>query len=194
MITAPSISPKLEIGKITPSFVELSWDEIPLQQRNGIIAGYRIFYRDEKNNTRGRLYKIAMQLLLLNKKRNFPLILFCPSYVVIVTEDRQVVLKDLYPFTIYEIFLMSSTHGGSVNGSTVTVKTAYIGIEYRIFYRGFIFILIYNKIIIRLFIKSCFAFALFLDAFEIVLFIIPACVGLILFFFGVFTCFNKQKW
>lgn len=63
MITAPSLSPKLEIGKITPSFVELSWDEIPLQQRNGIITGYRIFYSDEKNNTGGRLYTIAMQLL-----------------------------------------------------------------------------------------------------------------------------------
>lgn len=65
MIAAPSISPKLEIGKITPSFLELSWDEIPLQKRNGIITGYRIFYRDEKNNTRGRLYTIAIQLLFV---------------------------------------------------------------------------------------------------------------------------------
>ncbi|XP_053488053.1 granulocyte colony-stimulating factor receptor [Ictalurus furcatus] len=128
---APSISPKLEIGKITPSFLELSWDEIPLQKRNGIITGYRIFYKDEKNNTR-----------------------------VIETEstNRHVVLKDLNPFTIYELFLMTSTNGGSVNGSTVTVKTASI------------------------------------DAFEIVLIVIPACVGLTLFFFGVFTCFIKQKW
>lgn len=64
-----------------------------------------------------------------------PLILICPSHVVIETEstNRHVVLKDLNPFTIYELFLMTSTNGGSVNGSTVTVKTASIGINYRIF-------------------------------------------------------------
>ncbi|XP_026782332.3 granulocyte colony-stimulating factor receptor isoform X2 [Pangasianodon hypophthalmus] len=128
---APSISPKLEIGKITPSFVELFWDEIPLKQRNGIITGYRIFYRDEKNNT---------------------------GVIDIENTTRHVVLKDLYPFTIYELFLMTSTDGGSVTGSSVTVKTASI------------------------------------DAFEIVLIVIPACVGLTLLFFGVFTCFIKQKW
>ncbi|KAK3572127.1 hypothetical protein QTP86_022205 [Hemibagrus guttatus] len=128
---APSMSPKLEIGKITPSLVELSWDEIPLQQRNGIITGYRIFYRDEKNNS---------------------------GVIDTDSTTRHMLLKDLYPFTIYEIFLMTSTNGGSVKGSTITVKTVSI------------------------------------DAFEIVLIVIPACVGLVLFFFGVFACFSKQKW
>lgn len=63
-----------------------------------------------------------------------PLILICPSHAVIDTErtNRQVVLKDLYPLTIYKLFLMTSTHGGSVNGSIVTVKTASIGIDYRL--------------------------------------------------------------
>ncbi|KAI5614156.1 granulocyte colony-stimulating factor receptor, partial [Silurus asotus] len=126
---APSTSPKLDTGQITPTFIELHWDEIPLEQRNGIITGYKIFYRDEKNNAGDTESTI-----------------------------RHVVLKDLYPSTVYEIFLMTSTNGGSVNGSTVKVKTASI------------------------------------DAFEIVLIVIPACVGLTLFFFGVFTCFIKQKW
>lgn len=58
------------------------------------------------------------------------------SHVVIDTEDRHVMIKDLYPLTMYELFLMTSTHGGSVNGSTVTVKTASIGINYRIFCGG----------------------------------------------------------
>ncbi|TSK34915.1 Granulocyte colony-stimulating factor receptor [Bagarius yarrelli] len=128
---APSISPKLEIGKITPSLVELSWDEIPLQQRNGIITGYRVFYRDEKNNTRVK-----------DTERT----------------TRHMIIKDLYPLTIYEMFLMTSTHNGSVNGSSIMVKTVSV------------------------------------DALEIVLIVIPACVGLALFFFGLCTCFIKQKW
>ncbi|XP_058249909.1 granulocyte colony-stimulating factor receptor isoform X2 [Hemibagrus wyckioides] len=128
---APSMCPKLEIGKITPSLVELSWDEIPLEQRNGIITGYRIFYRDEKNNSR---------------------------VIDADSTTRHMMLKDLYPFTIYEIFLVTSTNGGSVTGSTITVKTVSI------------------------------------DAFEIVLIVIPACVGLVLFFFATFACFSKQKW
>lgn len=63
-----------------------------------------------------------------------PLILICPSHAVIDTErtNRQVVLKDLYPLTNYKLFLMTSTHGGSVNGSIVTVKTASIGNDYRL--------------------------------------------------------------
>lgn len=60
-------------------------------------------------------------------KNAFSTIFFYCSHVVIDTLDRHVVLKELYPFTIYEIFLMTSTHGGSVNGFTVTVKTTSIG-------------------------------------------------------------------
>ncbi|XP_027005581.1 granulocyte colony-stimulating factor receptor [Tachysurus fulvidraco] len=98
---APSISPKLEIGKITPTLIEVSWNEIPLHQRNGLITGYRIFYSDEKNNT---------------------------GVIDAVNTTTHMVLKDLYPFTIYKLFLMTSTNGGSVNGSTTTVKTVSIDV------------------------------------------------------------------
>lgn len=62
----------------------------------------------------------------------FPLIFSNASHVVIDTKDRHVVLKELYPFTVYEIFLMTSTRGGSVYGFTVTVKTASIGIYFNL--------------------------------------------------------------
>ncbi|XP_072534919.1 granulocyte colony-stimulating factor receptor [Salminus brasiliensis] len=127
---APSESPKLNFGEIRPSYVELFWDEIPLQKRNGIITGYTVFYCDEKNNTGVAEAKV---------------------------KERWVVLKDLNPHSIYNIHLMASTIGGSLNGSVVTVKTPSI------------------------------------DAFEIVLIVIPACVGLALLFLGVFTCFSNNK-
>ncbi|KAM9488531.1 granulocyte colony-stimulating factor receptor [Clarias gariepinus] len=128
---APFISPNLKIGQIRPSSVALSWNEIPLKERNGIITGYSIYYGDHKSNLS-----------------------------VIHTEGtkRELVLKYLYPGTNYKIFLITHTHGGKQIGSNVTVTTASF------------------------------------DAFEIVLIVIPACVGLTLFFFGVFTCFVKQKW
>ncbi|XP_036442595.1 granulocyte colony-stimulating factor receptor isoform X2 [Colossoma macropomum] len=125
---APSKSPEPQFGEIRPSYVELYWDEIPLQQRNGIITSYRVFYWDDKNSV-GDLEG---------------------------TEQR-VILKDLQPSSIYNIILMTSTTGGSINGTTVTVKTPSI------------------------------------DAFEIVLIVIPACVGLTLLFLGVFTCFSNNR-
>ncbi|KAF5901443.1 granulocyte colony-stimulating factor receptor, partial [Clarias magur] len=128
---APSRSPNLKIGQIRPSSVALSWNEIPLKERNGIITGYSIYYGDQKSN---------------------------PSVINTEGTKRDLVLKDLYPGTNYEIFLITSTHGGVITGSNVTVTTASF------------------------------------DAFEIVLIVIPACVGLILFFLGLFTCFVKQKW
>ncbi|XP_026866873.2 granulocyte colony-stimulating factor receptor [Electrophorus electricus] len=126
---APSVSPKLKFREFRP-YIELSWDEIPLQEKNGFITGYKVFYWDEKNNTR-----------------------------VIDIEGTQtsVVLKDLHPFSMYEFLLMTSTNGGSLNGSIVTMQAPVI------------------------------------DSFEIVLFLVPACVGLILLFIGVFACFSKNE-
>uniref|UniRef100_A0AAR2M2X2 Fibronectin type-III domain-containing protein n=1 Tax=Pygocentrus nattereri TaxID=42514 RepID=A0AAR2M2X2_PYGNA len=127
---APSKSPEPQFGEIRSSYVELYWDEIPLQNRNGIITSYRVFYWDDENRVR-------------------------------VTDlegtEKRVVLKDLRPSSMYSIILMTSTTGGSINGTTVTVKTPSI------------------------------------DAFEIVLVVIPACVGLTLLFLGVFTCFSNNK-
>ncbi|XP_068426122.1 granulocyte colony-stimulating factor receptor isoform X2 [Clinocottus analis] len=89
---APSMVPKLQIKKIWKSHVELTWDEIPLNQRNGIIQNYKVFYRDHK----GPINVVNADL-----------------------EERRVVLKDLNTASLYEAFMMVSTFGGSLNGSTI---------------------------------------------------------------------------
>ncbi|XP_076827898.1 granulocyte colony-stimulating factor receptor isoform X2 [Brachyhypopomus gauderio] len=90
---APSVSPNLKFREFRP-YIELFWDEIPLQERNGFITGYKVFYWDEKNNTR----------------------------VLDVGTKTSVILKDLRPFSMYEFLLMTSTSGGSLNGSIVTMQ------------------------------------------------------------------------
>ncbi|XP_056235695.1 granulocyte colony-stimulating factor receptor [Seriola aureovittata] len=89
---APSVVPKIRIKKTWKSHIELTWDEIPLDQRNGIIQGYKVFYWDEKG----------------------------PINVVSAhPKERRVVLKDLKTVSLYEAFMMVSTFGGSINGSTI---------------------------------------------------------------------------
>ncbi|XP_018555599.1 granulocyte colony-stimulating factor receptor [Lates calcarifer] len=89
---APSMVPKIRIKKTWQSHIELTWDEIPLDQRNGVIQSYKVFYWDEKG----------------------------PINVVNAdTEERRVVLKNLNALSLYEAFLMVSTFGGSLNGSTI---------------------------------------------------------------------------
>ncbi|KAG7216874.1 hypothetical protein INR49_001528 [Caranx melampygus] len=89
---APSVVPKIHIKKMWQSHIELTWDEIPLDQRNGIIQGYKIFYLDDKG-----------PINVVNT---------CP-------EERKVVLKDLHIASQYEVFMMVSTSGGSLNGSAI---------------------------------------------------------------------------
>lgn len=58
-----------------------------------------------------------------------PLTVNVPDKVLDINgTERHVVLKDLHSSTIYDILLLTSTIGGSVNGSIVTVKTPSIGI------------------------------------------------------------------
>uniref|UniRef100_A0A3Q3RVJ4 Colony stimulating factor 3 receptor n=1 Tax=Mastacembelus armatus TaxID=205130 RepID=A0A3Q3RVJ4_9TELE len=85
---APSMFPKMRMKKTWQSHIELSWDEIPLDQRNGIIQSYKVFYWGE----------------------NGPVNAF---------NARRVILKDLNTMTLYEAFIMVSTLGGSLNGSTI---------------------------------------------------------------------------
>lgn len=92
---APSMVPKLRIKKAWQSHTELTWDEIPLDQRNGIIQGYKVFYWCE--NGQVNVVNAAM-------------------------EERRVILKDLNPVSLYEAFIMVSTFGGSLNGSTIHFK------------------------------------------------------------------------
>lgn len=89
---APSMAPKMRIKKTWQSHVELTWDEIPLDQRNGMIQSYRVFYWAEK----GRVQ-------VVNAK----------------PDERRVLLKDLNNRLLYEAFMMVSTLGGNYNGSVI---------------------------------------------------------------------------
>lgn len=88
---APSMIPKIHKEKTWKSHIELTWDEIPLEKRNGMIQSYKIFYWNEKGS--------------INTVNADP-------------EERKVILEDLSTGSLYEAFMMVSTFGGSLNGST----------------------------------------------------------------------------
>uniref|UniRef100_A0A3P8YSW1 Colony stimulating factor 3 receptor n=1 Tax=Esox lucius TaxID=8010 RepID=A0A3P8YSW1_ESOLU len=93
---APSIAPNLRVWETGPFGIELTWEEIPLLQRNGIVQSYRIFYWNEQGNIK---------------------------VVDAAVEKRSVILDGLKPSSNYKAFIMVSTGGGSLNGSEVTLKT-----------------------------------------------------------------------
>lgn len=93
---APSMVPKLRIEKSWYLDVELVWDEIPLDEVNGIIKGYTVYYWEENG---------SVQEVHANP------------------DERRVHLTDLNPHLVYEAFLVASTFGGSQNGTTIHFKT-----------------------------------------------------------------------
>lgn len=93
---APSAAPSMRVGEIYHTRAKLTWDDIPLDQRNGIIQNYTIYYWDEA----GR-----------------------PGVVRFKPTERSVILTDLKPVSIYKAFISASTAGGTVNGTIVTLKT-----------------------------------------------------------------------
>lgn len=52
--------PKFRIKKTWQSHIDLTWDEIPLDQRNGIIKSYKVFYWNEKGPINGRLKTLIL--------------------------------------------------------------------------------------------------------------------------------------
>ena len=44
----------MHISKIWKSNIELTWNEIPINQRNGIIKSYKVFYWKEKGPINGK--------------------------------------------------------------------------------------------------------------------------------------------
>uniref|UniRef100_UPI003AAABF6E granulocyte colony-stimulating factor receptor n=1 Tax=Centroberyx gerrardi TaxID=166262 RepID=UPI003AAABF6E len=93
---APTMVPNLRFKETWHSYIELTWDEISLDQRNGIVRSYKVFYWDEQEHI---------------KVVNADL------------EKRKVVLKELNTVSSYKAFMMVSTDGGSLNGSTIDFKT-----------------------------------------------------------------------
>ncbi|XP_018596885.1 granulocyte colony-stimulating factor receptor [Scleropages formosus] len=93
---APSAAPLLQVEEVGYTHVKLTWDEIPPDQRNGIIQSYTVYYWNAENKVEG---------------------------VSITPTERQVILKDLMPFSMYKALLQVNTGGGSLNGTIVTLKT-----------------------------------------------------------------------
>ncbi|KAM4699822.1 granulocyte colony-stimulating factor receptor [Discoglossus pictus] len=93
---APALSPKLQLTSYSKSQAALSWEPIPVEKRNGFITNYTVFwiYKNEKE-----------QAATLNGSAT--------SFVI----------RNLQPFSMYKVFLMSSTAGGSVNGTIMVLHT-----------------------------------------------------------------------
>ncbi|XP_041845048.1 granulocyte colony-stimulating factor receptor [Melanotaenia boesemani] len=89
---APSEVPRMLIKKTWNSHIEITWGEIPLEQRNGIIQNYKVFYGVENG---------PVDVISANP------------------EERKVILTNLKTASMYEAFMMVSTSGGSLNGSTI---------------------------------------------------------------------------
>ncbi|XP_056900960.1 granulocyte colony-stimulating factor receptor isoform X1 [Takifugu flavidus] len=89
---APSVVPKMQSTKTWRSSIEFKWDEIPVEQRNGIIQSYKIFYWNKK----GPVNVVTADL-----------------------QERRLVLENLDSELVYEAFMMVSTYGGSLNGSRI---------------------------------------------------------------------------
>ncbi|CAL8249081.1 unnamed protein product [Lota lota] len=94
---APSSAPDLKVRSMWQPYVELTWDELPLQERNGIIRSYQLSYWDD------------------------------PKHINVVTCDAgnpRVLLKGLSMLTSYSFLLTVSTDGGNRNGSVITFRTS----------------------------------------------------------------------
>ena len=60
LFEAPSVVPKMRIKNTWKSHIELTWDEIPLDDRNGIIQSYKVIYWDKKGLVNGRSKLVIM--------------------------------------------------------------------------------------------------------------------------------------
>ncbi|RXM96754.1 Interleukin-6 receptor subunit beta [Acipenser ruthenus] len=66
---APSKVPKLKVEDIGGSYAELAWDSVPVDERNGFIRRYTIFYSDKEGKTGMRVVDAPeMRVTLENLK------------------------------------------------------------------------------------------------------------------------------
>ncbi|XP_053563100.1 granulocyte colony-stimulating factor receptor [Bombina bombina] len=93
---APAFSPNLTATDIRTSQAELSWKPIPLESRHGFITSYTLFWIDESEKVK---------------------------FAVLNGSTTTLVITNLRPSTLYKFFLMSSTAGGSVNGTIMMLHT-----------------------------------------------------------------------
>ncbi|XP_040280349.1 granulocyte colony-stimulating factor receptor [Bufo bufo] len=94
---APDFSPKITLLTVSKSQATVQWKPIPEQRCNGFITNYTVFWID----TSGREHSSSLNYSTTNYN-----------------------ITNLLPSTTYQVFLRSSTSGGSVNGTVIVLRTA----------------------------------------------------------------------
>ncbi|XP_075706652.1 granulocyte colony-stimulating factor receptor [Rhinoderma darwinii] len=99
---APDFSPEITLLTVSKSQAVVQWKPIPVQRCNGFITNYTIFWID----TSGKEHSETLN-----------------------GSTTKYNIMNLIPSTIYQVFLKSSTSGGSVNGTFIMLHTAVLDNE-----------------------------------------------------------------
>ncbi|NXG71078.1 CSF3R factor, partial [Baryphthengus martii] len=115
---APSYAPKLHLKSISKSEAELCWDPVPVEEQNGFITSYTIFWANSTADVSSAAVKPPLS-----------------SFVI----------RELKPSTLYKVHVMVSTAAGGTNGTTLTLVTTVlddIEIQFLFLTLGLIFVLL----------------------------------------------------
>ncbi|XP_067824730.1 interleukin-6 receptor subunit beta-like [Heptranchias perlo] len=93
---APRSSPVIRSKQIWKTKVQLEWDELPIDDRNGFIRNYTVLYK----NKNGML-----------------------KSAVVNGSENNYILSGLSANTVYDVNIMVSTDAGSTAGSSLTITT-----------------------------------------------------------------------
>ncbi|XP_067872316.1 interleukin-6 receptor subunit beta-like isoform X2 [Heterodontus francisci] len=93
---APRRSPVIRSKQIWKTKVQLEWDELPVDDRNGFIRNYTVLYK----NKNGKLHS-----------------------VVVNGSEHDYILAGLSASTEYDVNIMVSTEGGSTTGPKLAITT-----------------------------------------------------------------------
>ncbi|XP_072338210.1 interleukin-6 receptor subunit beta-like [Scyliorhinus torazame] len=93
---APQCGPTIRLTQIWKTKVQLEWDELPIDDRNGFIRNYTLLYK----NKNGKLHS-----------------------VVVNGSEHSYVLAGLSANTEYNVNIVVSTDGGSTTGSNLAIAT-----------------------------------------------------------------------
>ncbi|XP_075120624.1 granulocyte colony-stimulating factor receptor [Leptodactylus fuscus] len=99
---APDFSPEIILLNVTKSQAVIQWKPIPVQRSNGFITNYTVFWIDTSGKTQSATLQAS------TTKYN---------------------ITNLLPSTTYQVFIRSSTSGGSVNGTTIMIHTTVLDTE-----------------------------------------------------------------
>ncbi|XP_032083015.1 granulocyte colony-stimulating factor receptor [Thamnophis elegans] len=93
---APASSPKIHPQNIGVSTAEVWWNPLPVEDQNGFITGYTLFWIDPNEEVRSVAVNASVDTLTISGLR---------------------------PSRMYSLHLMASTMGGSTNGTSLVITT-----------------------------------------------------------------------